>query len=210
MTANAISLGEMPISSVSGQATFSMDKKVAHSGQRIWPSSMNIITRVSAIWTLPPGPMSEMGSKAEILGDCATRLGAAFPIPSPRILPFRRRRFLQHQMALPLDERPHFFGQHAEQPRQLHFDAHVILGNVDRAGGGLAQDSGAEIEMVAGPVLLDHRQLLSESRAGAAETGLQAADRLFLAELVRNGNHERTGHAVIQTTDDKGQMTDNE
>src|SRR5205823_6728376 len=128
----------------------------------------------------------------------ALKLATALSIAGPRSL---TSRLFQHQMALPFDERPYLFGEQAEQPRQLHFDAHVIVGDIDRAGSRLAQNAGAEIEMIAGPVLVDHRELLAECRAGAAESGFQAACRLLLAELMRDGNDERFGHGRFQMKD---------
>src|SRR5262249_15669341 len=119
-----------------------------------------------------------------------------------------RRRSTEHQVALPLDERPHLLRDHAEQPGQLHFDPHVILGDVDRARRGLAEHDGAKIEMITGPGLVDDGELLSEGRPCVGEAGFQAAHGLLFAEPVRDGNDERAGHAWNQGSEVSGQMSD--
>src|SRR5262245_17633908 len=110
-------------------------------------------------------------------------------------------------MTLPLDEGPHLLGEHAEQPGQLHFDADVILGDVDHPREGLAENAGVKIEMIAGPGLVDDDKLLPEGRPCLGEAGFETASGLLLAELVRDGNDEGAGHAWnpddgIRRTDD--------
>ena len=70
----------------------------------------------------------------------------------------------------------------------------MIVGDVDHAGRGLAEQAGLKIEMVPGPLILQHHEFLAEARAHIAETGLQTPDGLLLAELVGDGDDDRLGH----------------
>ena len=67
----------------------------------------------------------------------------------------------------------------------------MVLFDIDRAAGCLAESADLKLKMVAGPDLLLHRQQMTEIRPHAAEPGFQTADRLFFAEAVRNGDDER-------------------
>ena len=70
----------------------------------------------------------------------------------------------------------------------------MVVGNVDRAGRGLPKQAGVEIEMVPGPLVLQHHEFLAEARAHIAEAGLETLDGLLLAEPVGDGNDDRLGH----------------
>src|SRR5262245_9047926 len=108
---------------------------------------------------------------------------------------------LQHELALLLDQRLGLLCNHAEQPRQLDLDAHVIVGHVNAAAGGLAQDGNAQIEVIARPVLLQHRELSAESGAGALQSRLQATRRFVAAEVMRDGYDDGLCHGRLLSSD---------
>jgi len=109
-----------------------------------------------------------------------------------------RCRSLEQQPSFALDQRPHPFGDEAQQPRQLDLDAHALLLDVDAAGRGLSQHADAEIEMVARPGLVDDREFVAERLARPREPGSQTAQRLLFSELMWDLDDERLGHGKGQ------------
>src|SRR4051812_35930526 len=101
---------------------------------------------------------------------------------------------LQHQLPLLPDHALRGAGKLGEQPGQRDFEPHRAVVNLDRAGGALAERTGAEAELVARPALLLERDQRGELGLGAAEARLDAGERLVLAELVRNDDDQRLGH----------------
>ena len=82
-----------------------------------------------------------------------------------------------------------------QQPRQGHFQPHMILGDVDGAGRRLPERAHPEGQPVAGPDFLVHLQH-RKGLGGAGQPGLQAAQRLLFAERMRDGNDDRLRHGA--------------
>ena len=61
---------------------------------------------------------------------------------------------LQHQRAFLADRRRQFLGHQRQQPRQLNFQPHVVIGDIDDADGALAERAQIEGEPIAGPGFL--------------------------------------------------------
>ena len=60
----------------------------------------------------------------------------------------------------------------AKHPRQLHFEPDVIVGDIDRSVGGLAEQARAEIEVISLPLVFEHGECPAEARTHA-EAGLR-------------------------------------
>src|SRR5204863_9721078 len=80
------------------------------------------------------------------------------------------------------------------QPRQAHLKAQMILRHVDRSIGGLAQRADPERQIVAVPDFFIERHQMAEARSRLAETSLETADSLLLAEAVGDRDDQRSRH----------------
>jgi len=100
---------------------------------------------------------------------------------------------LQHQRAFLADRGREFLRHHRQEPWQLHFQAHVVVGNIDEADGALAERAEIEGEPIAAPGFLMDGQQRGIVRARGAEPGFDAARGLFAAEAVRYGDDQRSG-----------------
>jgi hypothetical protein len=74
----------------------------------------------------------------------------------------------------------------------------VIVGDVDGSSRRLTEQARAEIEMVAGPIVLQHDEFLAECGTHVLEARLQAPDRLLLTEPVGDGDDDGLRHARFQ------------
>src|SRR5262249_35813452 len=62
------------------------------------------------------------------------------------------------------------------------------------AGGGVPEDGDAQVEMVARPALLEHRELAAEGTAHAREARLEALRSLLPTEAMGNRDDNRPRH----------------
>src|SRR5262245_63058313 len=99
----------------------------------------------------------------------------------------------QHQRAFLADRGREFLREHRQQPWQLHFQAHVVIGDIDETNGALAERAEIEGEPIAAPALLMDGQQRGIVRARGGEAGPDAARRLFEAEAVGDGQDEGIG-----------------
>jgi hypothetical protein len=83
------------------------------------------------------------------------------------------------------------FRKFCQKPGKKHFELYEIVGHVDRAVGRLAERTHAKLQVIAGPDLLLDAEKMRKARSSTAETVLQTAKRLLLAEAMRNGDDER-------------------
>src|SRR5262245_21028858 len=70
----------------------------------------------------------------------------------------------------------------------------MVVGDIDRAGRGLPEQAGAEIEMVSGPFVLHYDEALAKTRAHIAKSGFETPHGLLPREPVRDGDDDRPGH----------------
>src|ERR1043166_6124842 len=101
---------------------------------------------------------------------------------------------LQHQRAFLADQRRELLGHHAEQPRQRDFELDVILPHVDRAVRGLPERADTKVHAIAHPGLFIDGEELGVVLPRIAEARPDAAQRLILAEPMRDGNDEGFCH----------------
>src|SRR5215204_1189292 len=101
---------------------------------------------------------------------------------------------LQHELALFLDQGFGFLGDRGEQPWQLDRNADMVVRHVDGAVGGLSQHGNAQVEVIARPVFLEHRELGAERTTRAFQSRLQAADRFLPSQAMRDGYDNRLRH----------------
>src|SRR5439155_5274452 len=94
----------------------------------------------------------------------------------------------QHQGTFPANQRHEPFRDYTQKPGQRHFKLHMVLGNIKRTVGGLAERAHAEGEAIAGPGLLLQGDEFCVVRAHMREAGLDPAHRLLAPEMVRNGD----------------------
>src|SRR5688572_10878721 len=85
-------------------------------------------------------------------------------------------------------------GELGQQPRQRHFQSQAIVEDVDRTCRRLSQRADPQCQPVAGPDLLLHRDDVAVVAARPDEPRLEPAQRLVLAEAMRNRHEERRAH----------------
>src|SRR5262245_33991887 len=102
---------------------------------------------------------------------------------------------LQHQRGFLADRRRELLRDLGEQPRQRDFQAHVVIGDVEKTGRSLAERADIEREAVAGPGFLMERNQGGIIGARGREAGLDAPRRFLAAEPMRNGYDQRLRHA---------------
>src|SRR5262245_44760328 len=107
-------------------------------------------------------------------------------------LPMRivRSLLLQHQRAFLADRGCEFLRNDGQQPWQRHFEAHVVVGDVDEADGALAERAEIEGEPIAAPGFLADGEERGIVRSRSGEAGLDAAARLLASETMWNGNDQ--------------------
>ena len=88
-------------------------------------------------------------------------------------------------------------GEAREQPRQRDLQPQRGLVDVDGAGGALAERLDAEAQAIVIPSLVLDRQQRCEFAVRTADPGLDAAQRLVLAEAVGNVDDERFRHRGV-------------
>ena len=104
-----------------------------------------------------------------------------------------RSPLLQQDASASLDGALQGLGKLVQQPRQGYFEAHIVVGDLDVAGSGLAERPHPEIESIARPSLFLHLQH-RESLRRLIQRRPYAAQGFILAEPVWNGDDEGFGH----------------
>ncbi|MCD0416403.1 hypothetical protein LOC51_04180 [Rubrivivax sp. JA1024] len=82
-------------------------------------------------------------------------------------------------------------GEFLQQPRQAHFEPHMIFGHIDLTGRDLPQRADAKQHPVAAPRFFVDLQNRHVDRC-AAESGLQPATRFVAAEAMGNRYDKRS------------------
>src|SRR5262245_34721620 len=148
---------------------------------------------------LPAGGVEgEITMDARQAGEYSPALPASAARMKPRARADAALLLLQHQRAFLADRRREFFGELGEQPRQRHFEEHVVVGDVDRAGCALTYGAHPEHQVVAGPGLLVDGEQRGIAGTHRDEARLDAPGRLRAAEAVRDRDDERAGHGGLR------------
>src|SRR5215470_13548417 len=108
--------------------------------------------------------------------------------------PVRNLLLLQHQGAFLADRGRDLLRKLGQQPRQCDLEPHVVLGDVDQAGGVLADRAHVECDPVAGPGFLVDGEQGGIVVAYGREAGLDPAHGLLATEGVRDGDDEWLRH----------------
>jgi hypothetical protein len=101
---------------------------------------------------------------------------------------------LGQQQVAPIPDRDlRDFGKSLQQPGQCHFQPDMIVGHVEMTRRRLPQRADAKDHAITVPSFLvdfQHR----DAGSGARQSRLEATGCFFTAEMMRNRNHERSGH----------------